>query len=220
MKPWKLIAIGVGIVGVAFFSRALVGQQSNGFSANDRNADPQSLPSQITLPLRPETAILPAGTRIDIRLQETISTEKTLPGDHFTASLRGPLIADVKYLAPSRCKIIGQLINVEEPGQVKGSAKLTMVLRKLVVAGKEYDLETEPITLAAHGTKKEEAAVIAGSRATEETIGAITGINDTEKATVIGTESQFTFTLSGPLEMLVIRTMGNTRNWRRSLATR
>ena len=209
MKPWKPIAIGVGIVVVAF-SLALVGQQSNGVMANDRNADPQSLPSKLTLPLRPETAILPAGTRIDIRLQETISTEYNSPGDHFTASLRGPLIADVKLLAPSRCEIIGQLIDVEEPGQVKGSAKLTMVLRKLVVDGKEYDLATEPLTLAAHSTKKEEAAVIAGSRATEETIGAITGITARDKDAVIGPESRFTFTLSGPLELPVIRMMGNT----------
>ena len=209
MKPWKLIVIGMGIVAVAFFSRALVGQQGNGVSANDQNVDPQSLSSKFVLPLRPETAIVPAGTRIDIRLQETISTEKNLPGDHFTASLRGPLIADVKFLAPSRCKIIGQLINVEEPGQVKGSAKLTMVLRKLVVAGKEYDLETKPLTLAVHSTKKEEAVVIARSAAAE-TIGAITGITARDTDAVIGPESRFTFTLSGPLELPVIRMMGNT----------
>ena len=194
MKPWKLIVIGMGIVAVAFFSRALVGQQGNGVSANDQNVDPQSLSSKFVLPLRPETAIVPAGTRIDIRLQETISTEKNLPGDHFTASLRGPLIADVKFLAPSRCT---------------GSAKLTMVLRKLVVAGKEYDLETKPLTLAVHSTKKEEAVVIARSAAAE-TIGAITGITARDTDAVIGPESRFTFTLSGPLELPVIRMMGNT----------
>ena len=216
MKYWKLTAIGWGIVSVAFFSGALLRRPSNGVLANDL-ADPQSSLNLAVLP-SPETATVPAGTRMDIRLQDTISSEKSSPGDRFTASLRGPLIADAQLLAPSRCKLIGQIIQVERSDGVEGSSKLTVVLEKLTVNGKEYNLETQPLTLVARSTKTKDAAGIGRRRAAGKTIGAITGKAKSaaigagfteERPVSYGPETRFTFTLSRPLELPVIRKMGS-----------
>lgn len=230
MKYWKPIAAGSGIAALALLTFALTGRQDSSVSAHAESARAQtkSFLSRLSSPLGPETAIVPAGTKIHIRLQDAISTERNASGDRFAASLDGPLIVDGKVLAPSRSEIIGQLTDAKKSGRVKGRARLTMVLRKLVVGNKEYELSTGPLTLVAPSTKKRDAAVIAGGAAAGAAIGAIAGggkgaaigagigggsgtgyVLATKGAPVAyGPESRFTFTLSGPLQLPVYRKSG------------
>jgi len=185
-KRWKPIAIGFGIATFSFFSYALVDQQYDGASANTRRGTPQSFPHRFTPPLRLDTVHIPAGTRINIRLEEDIRTrpEKDISGDGFTAVLYGPLIVGTNFLAPSRSKIIGQLTQATGHDGAEAHGQLRMVLRKLLVNGKEYDIATDPVFLDLG---------IQGS------------------PIVYGPESQFTFTLSDPLELPVIRSMGGVK---------
>jgi len=204
MKHWNSKEIGLGIAAIALLSYALMNRQEAGVSANDRNADMQPVLSERTLLISPETAIVPAGTRIHIRLKDAISTEKNSSEDHFTASLDGPLIVNRQLFSPSRNEIIGQMTKVEVPDGVEGRTRLTMVLKKLVVNGKEYLLETQPLTFDAQDTrKKEDTEVIGGGSGAESVLTAKKGV-----PVIYEPASRFMFTLSAPVEMPVIRKMG------------
>ena len=180
-RNWDPKAIGFGFAVVALFSCALVGWQKAGVSANERNTNIQTFLSERTLTLPLQTATVPAGTRIQIRLKDVISTDKNSSGDHFKGSLDGPLIVGAQLLSPSRNKIIGQLAKVEDQDRANGPTRLTMVLNELIVNGNEYTLETEPLT---HVQASEGSPVS------------------------FGPGSRFTFTLSTPLTLPVIRKMG------------
>jgi hypothetical protein len=223
MRQWKSIAAGAAVAAMGLISMLLAGvltgcQRSN-VSANEKSSYfLGSSPLQFR-----QTTRMPAGTRIHVRLDDSISTERNSSGDRFAASLDGPLMADRRVLAPSRSRILGELVSVKESGRVSGRARLTITLKKLVVGSKEYDLETYPLTLVASSTVKRDAGVIAGSAAAGAAIGAIAGggkgaaigagigggsgtgyVLATKGAPVAhGPESRFAFTLSQPLELPV-----------------
>ena len=119
--------------------------------------------------------MVPAGTRIAVRLEHGISTKKNTSGDEFTASLDGPLTVNGKVAAPRGSTVTGLLTDVTDAGRVEGRASLTMVLRKLAVGDEEYTLSTQPMTFVAKSTKKKDAAVIGGAAAAGAVIGAIAG---------------------------------------------
>lgn len=183
-KQWSFIAIVLGIAACSFLSYALMDRRYDAASANGQN--PLPFPTRFTPSLRPDTAYVPAGTRINIRLKETIRTEEAIAGDRFTAVLYGPLIVGAQFLAPSRSKIMGQLTHARGPGTLGGPAQLAMVLQSLLVNGKGYNLATDPVALARAGRRQP--------------------IQRDQEA--FGPEAQFTFMLSQPLELPVIRTMG------------
>ena len=199
MRNWKPIAAVAAILGLAMGSYAVMNRY------------------------RGETVVIPAGTRIQIRLDHGINTAKNSPGDDFTASLNGPIMIDGKLVAPSGSKVIGELTQVKESGRVEGRASLTMELREIVVEGEAYDLNTKPLTLVAPGTKKKDAAIIAGGAAAGAVIGAIAGggkgaaigagvgggagsgyvLSTKGKEVAYGPEARFTFTLTEPVELPV-----------------
>ncbi|OFV96474.1 MAG: hypothetical protein A3F68_06120 [Acidobacteria bacterium RIFCSPLOWO2_12_FULL_54_10] len=226
MKHWKPLAIGTGIASAALLSYAMMDGGNKVVTADDGGNKSGSFLSRLTGD-KPETATIPSGTTIQIRLEEAISTEKNYSGDRFTASLNGPLIIDGNYVAPSRSQVIGQLIDVEPSGRVEGRARMTLELRKLIIDNSEYEIATEPKTLVAKSTKKKDAKIIAGSAALGAAIGAIAGggkgaaigagvgggsgtgyvLATKGDPVAYGSEAKFTFTLAQPLELPVIRKM-------------
>ena len=226
MKHWKLIGAGAGIAAAAALSFALLGRRDTTVSADNAGTSaPQNKSILSRISRQPERITVPADTKLSIRLEHAISTEKNSPGDSFTGWLDGPLMVDGKLVAPTHSKVIGQLTQVKESGRVEGRASLTMVLQKLVVDGKEYDLETVPITRVAHSTKKKDAAIIGGGAAAGAVIGAIAGggkgaaigagvgggsgtgyvLATKGEPVAYGPEARFSFILSQPLTLPVYK---------------
>ncbi|OFV91389.1 MAG: hypothetical protein A3H28_12120 [Acidobacteria bacterium RIFCSPLOWO2_02_FULL_61_28] len=226
MKHWKLIGAGAGIAAAAALSFAFLGRRDATVSADNAGTSaPQDKSFLSRLSRQPELITVPANTKLPIRLEHAISTEKNSPGDSFTGSLDGPLMVDGKLVAPSHSKVVGQITQVKESGRVEGRASLTMVVQKLVVDGREYDLNTVPITRIARSTKKKDAAIIGGGAAAGAVIGAIAGggkgaaigagvgggsgtgyVLATKGAPVAyGPEARFVFVLSNPVELPVYK---------------
>jgi len=222
MKHWKLIGAGAGIAAAAALSFSLLKPGDPSVSADNTNpSENKSFFSRFSR--EPETITLPANAKIPIRLEHAISSEKNASGDAFTGWLDGPLTVDGKVVAPSQSKVVGLLTQVQDSGRVKGVASLTMVLQKLVVDGKEYDLEALPVTRVARNTRKKDAVIIGGSAAAGAVIGAIAGggkgaaigagvgggsgtgyvLATKGQPVAYGPEARFTFYLDKPLELPV-----------------
>jgi hypothetical protein len=202
-----------------------MGRPGSSVSADQTPAgQSQSFLSKLT-GSRTEMATIPAGSRVRVRLQQAVSTRKNSPGDPFDATLDEPLVVNDKMLAPRGSHVSGMLTDVTDSGRVEGRASLTMVLRSLEVGSKQYDLDTQPLTLVAQSTKKKDAKVIAGSAAAGAVIGAIAGggkgaaigagigggggtgyvLATKGDPVAYGPETRFTFSLAGPLDLPVYK---------------
>ena len=222
MKHWKLIGAGAGIAAAAVLSYSFLNESDPAASADSASpSDNKSFFSRFSR--GPERMTLPTNTKVLIRLEHAISSEKNSPGDTFTGWLDGPLTVNGKVVAPSHSMIVGQLRQVKDSGRVEGVASLTMVLQRLVVNGQEYDLETLPLTRVARQTRKKDATIIGGSAAAGAVIGAIAGggkgaaigagggggsgtgyvLATKGEPVAYGPEARFTFFLSQPLELPV-----------------
>ena len=173
-KKHFLIAGGT-LAGIAALAGVLLSRSSSAVSADAQPASQnKSFFSRLGAP-RQEILTVPQGTRIAVRLQQGISTEKNNAGDPFEATLDGPLLANGKTLAPAGARVTGLLTDVTDAGRVEGRASLTMTLRHLILGNQDYTLSTQPLTLVARSTKKKDAAIIGGTAAAGALIGAIAG---------------------------------------------
>lgn len=190
-------------------------------SAKETQASP--LWSKLKAPFTREVIQVPTGTKMTIRLDQSISTERNNSGDTFRAHLAQPLVVQGKTLAPAGSPVVGELTHVDDSDRIKGRAEMTLALRKLITSGEEYSLQTNSRHFRAKGTKKKDAAVIGGGAAAGALIGAVTGgkkgaavgagvgagagtgyVLATEgKELSFGPETRITFTLSEPLKLPV-----------------
>lgn len=122
-----------------------------------------------------QTYEVPAGTKVTIRLGQSLSSAVNEAGDEFKATLDDPIVADGRTLAPAGTEVTGLVKHAQESGKVKGKAEMTLALDSIRIDGKDYPLAVHPLTLRASGNEGKDAATIAGSAAVGAVIGAITG---------------------------------------------
>jgi hypothetical protein len=178
MTKRNLFIASGAAAGVAILAAILVGRTGTTASADSSAASAKSAPKSLLSRLtgtRPVMVVVPEGTRIPVRLEQGISSEKNNSGDTFSATLAAPLMLAGKTLAPAGASVEGLLTDVTDAGRVKGRASLTMVLRHLTVDGKDYTLSTQPLTMVARSTHKKDAEIIGGTAAVGAVIGAIAG---------------------------------------------
>lgn len=94
---------------------------------------------------------LETGTLIRVRLQQALSTAKTVPGDPFTAIVMAPVSEAGKVIIPMGSEVKGRVVSVHAGKTLRGKA--TMRLRPDVVTmpdGSRYMLHAE--VMQADGT--------------------------------------------------------------------
>jgi hypothetical protein len=167
------LIMGGALAGTALLGALLLSRNAS-VSADEQPASPsQSFFSRFGS--RRQMVMVPQGTRLAVRLQQGVSTEKNNAGDPFDAALDGPLVINGKTLAPAGTRVQGILTDVTDAGRVQGRASLTMILRHLFVGKEDYTLSTQPLTLVAPSTRKKDAEIIGGSAAAGAVIGALAG---------------------------------------------
>jgi hypothetical protein len=86
---------------------------------------------------------LPAGTWLTVRIEQELSSDRSLKGDAFTASLVQPLIANGVVVAMRGQMVGGQVVEAEKAGRAKGTSRLGVALTELsLVDGQQVPLKT------------------------------------------------------------------------------
>jgi len=104
-----------------------------------------------------------------------ISTDKNQEGDKFTAHLSEPIVVDSKVVAEKGDRVTGHVAKLDEPGRVKGKARLELVLDEIQTSRKVYKVSTEPFIAVASDNHTRDATEIAGGAAVGAAVGAIAG---------------------------------------------
>jgi hypothetical protein len=142
-------------------------------------------------------------------LQDGISTDKSSPGDSFSAILGKDVIVDGLTVFQKGSTVHGRVVDVQEPGRVKGLAQLKLVLTSVEHNGTVVPIQTQMYVGIARNAKKHDAEIANGSDGTEAAIGTIAGDGNGEDA-ILATngeqldyppETRLLFTLASPVEV-------------------
>jgi hypothetical protein len=118
---------------------------------------------------------IPEGTAVTIRLIDSVDTEKNKEGDTFRASLDSPIVIDEKTVVPKNSDVEVRLVSAKSAGKFTGSSSVVLVLTKMTVAGKAYEVQTGEFTKQGSSRGKRSAVVIGGGAAAGALIGGLAG---------------------------------------------
>jgi hypothetical protein len=135
-------------------------------------------PTDNPVPAQPEPHVvtIAAGTALNIRLGETLSTEHNYTGDTFRATLLTPLIMDGFIIADRGSKVLGRIVEARRAGRLEGTANLTLMLTEInTTDGQRVQIDSDEFRRRGVSNTVGEAARIAGGAAVGAIIGAFGG---------------------------------------------
>ncbi|MFB3922275.1 MAG: hypothetical protein ACE145_11175 [Terriglobia bacterium] len=120
-----------------------------------------------------DSVMLPAGTQIQVKLDQSIATDRATSGDPFVATVAEPIQVDGKTVIPANAPVKGRVVSVRESGRLKGVARMRLELQSIEVNGKEYDLHTSDYIRRGGNHKKRNWTMIGGGAGGGALIGAL-----------------------------------------------
>lgn len=132
-------------------------------------------PAQPAAPPAPKRVTIPAGTQLNIRLNEALDSEKAQTGDVFHGSIANPITIDEETVIPTTADVEGRVVEVKSAGRFAGQSLLTLELTRLVMNGRNYSLQTERWSKAGNARGKSTAAKVGGGAAVGAVLGGIFG---------------------------------------------
>jgi hypothetical protein len=118
---------------------------------------------------------IPAGTTLRLRLQSAVGSDTSKVEDTVRAELRTPLAVNGQAVLPAGAEVVGNVIDVEESGRVKGRARVAYRFNSLRAEGDRYDIKTSSITHVAPATKGDDAKKIGIGAGAGAAVGALLG---------------------------------------------
>jgi len=134
-----------------------------------------TLASTHTAAAQGKRVYIPAGTRVLVRMVDSIDSSQQKAGYRFTATLETNLQMDNRVVAPRGTTVYGQLITAEKAGRMSGGANLTLELTDIVINGTAYPLLTSDYTMESKGKGKKTAGKILGGAGLGALIGGLAG---------------------------------------------
>jgi hypothetical protein len=177
-------------------------------------------------PLVPGDLTLPAGSVIQIRTTDFLSSDKNQKGNTFIATLAQPIVIDGWVAMRRGQTITGQVTDAVRAGRVKGVSKLQLELNQLtLVDGQLVPVQTQLLNASAGTSNGRDAAAIGLTTGTGAAIGAaaaggpgaaigagagfvasVAGVLLTRgKPTIITPETLLTFKLEQPVSFATAR---------------
>jgi hypothetical protein len=118
---------------------------------------------------------VPAGTRILIRMADSIDSSKQQAGYRFNGSLETNLQADNVVVAPRGTSVFGRLASASSAGKMSGSSELGLELTDVVINGTSYPLLTGMYEIKGSGEGSKTARKVVGGAGLGALIGGIAG---------------------------------------------
>ncbi len=114
---------------------------------------------------------------IPVRLDQSLSSDRNVPGDTFQASLAEPLAVDGLVIAERGARVTGRILDSRNAGRLNGAAaSLELSLTSLSTSdGQRVTISTVPWTKQGGNSRRDEAEKVGGGAAIGAIIGAIAG---------------------------------------------
>jgi hypothetical protein len=118
---------------------------------------------------------VPAGTRILIRMGDSIDSTKQKAGYRFTSSLETNLQAGNVVVARRGTPVYGRLASASSAGKMSGSSELGLELTDIVIDGTSNPLQTSTYEIKGSGEGSKTARKVVGGAGLGALIGGLAG---------------------------------------------
>ena len=118
---------------------------------------------------------VPAGTAINVVLDQSLASNQSRSGDEFEASVAAPVVIDGKTVFPKGARVHGRVVEARESGRLSHVAQLRLALRSVEVGGKTYELATSSVSRTGGNHNKRNLELIGGGTGAGALIGGIAG---------------------------------------------
>ena len=123
-----------------------------------------------------ESIVLPAGTSIEVTVDQSVSSKTNNAGDRFDASVATPVVVNGKQVIPAGASITGTVTVAKSAGRFKGNAEFTLTLNSVTSGRKRHMTCRLPPSRTRPGSRGKRTAVTTGvGAAAGAVIGAIAG---------------------------------------------
>jgi len=145
------------------------------------SADPRLLPGteRVTKPASTNAAntgwTIPTGSKVVIRMIDSVNSETNKLGDTFVAVLEEPISQGGVEVIPRGADVRGRIAKIDDAGRLKGSAQLGLELTQIIVNGIPYSVTTSEYNEVGEGRGKETAKRAGIGAGIGAAIGAIAG---------------------------------------------
>ena len=169
-SPHRLRATAV----FAILASLLAGCSSRLNSASaTQPATVANAPQPNSPPLSDPGLTLPRGTRLEVRLNQTINVKHVTSGEHFTGVLAQPVVIGNIVAVPAGSGATGEILVAHKRGLFKGKSAMALTLTRLEVHGTEYRIDTSTLSRSKKGKGKRTAAFIGGGAGMGMLIGGV-----------------------------------------------
>jgi hypothetical protein len=120
-----------------------------------------------------ERVLVPAGTEVEVRLDQSLTTKRNISGDAFRATMVEPIIIDGKTVIPEGATATGRIVYARQAGRLRGTARMQLALESVEVGGQEYEFQTSTFVRRGGNHKNRNLAFIGGGAGGGALIGAI-----------------------------------------------
>ena len=118
---------------------------------------------------------VPAGTSVQVRIIDKLSSETANVGDTFQGTLSAPVVVNGKTLFSKGTDVTGEVLSVERSGRLSTPGELHLTLRTIRSGGRTYNLAVEPFMIKGKSHTKSNVTKIGGGAGLGALIGAIAG---------------------------------------------
>jgi len=120
-------------------------------------------------------ATVPAGTTVEVRITEHLTSQKAKPGDVFHGTLVNPVVVNGRALYPKGTSVTGQVIAVHPSGRLSDPGVLELVLTSVGNAKSTSRITTESFKIKGESHTKSNITKIGGGTAAGAILGGIFG---------------------------------------------
>jgi hypothetical protein len=135
----------------------------------------------------PERLTIPAGTELQLVLENELSSATSQVGDPVTARVTRATSPDGAVVLPGGTILKGRVYRADAAGRVKGKSHLAVDFDRITVRGVESRLDTTAIAVEGPDSHGRDAAIIGGSTVGGAIVGGILGGGSgAKKGAVVG----------------------------------